>query len=149
MNLRPAPYSFFAIAICLLIAGCNTESEEPYNVVFILIDDMGWTDTAAFGSSFYETPHLDQLASESMRFTSGYAACPVCSPTRASILTGKYPAKIRQTDWIPGRPDRPNQQLKQVDDLNYMGLEHQTLANVLKSAGYTTAHIGKWHLGRG
>ena len=110
---------------------------------------MGWTDTAAFGSPFYETPHLDQLSSKSMRFTSGYAACPVCSPTRASILTGKTPALLKQTDWIPGRGDRPDQKLLQVKDRNYLDLNEKTLANILKNAGYTTAHIGKWHLGLG
>ncbi|MFK7847721.1 MAG: sulfatase [Rhodothermales bacterium] len=138
--------------LCLLLcilAGCTASDEEPYNVVFILIDDMGWTDTAAFGSSFYETPHLDKLAAESMRFTNGYAACPVCSPTRASILTGKYPARLKQTDWIPGRSNRADQQLRQVEDFNYMGLEHQTLANILQNEGYATAHMGKWHLGAG
>ena len=149
MKLHPAPHLFFLLLIVAVFAGCTSEPEKPYNVVFILIDDMGWTDTAAFGSPFYETPHLDRLTTESMRFTNGYAACPVCSPTRASILTGKYPAKIRQTDWIPGRQDRPDQLLKQVDDFNYMGLEHATLANILKESGYATAHIGKWHLGAG
>jgi arylsulfatase A-like enzyme len=84
-----------------------------------------------------------------MRFTNGYAACPVCSPTRASILTGKYPARLRQTDWIPGRGNLPDQQLLQVEDLDYLALEHETLAKILRRAGYTTAHIGKWHLGGG
>lgn len=137
------------LLLAFLLIGCTpTENRKP-NVVFILIDDMGWTDTAAFGSPFYETPHLDRLARESMRFTNGYAACPVCSPTRASILTGKYPAKLRQTDWIPGRGNLNNQQLLQVEDLDYLALEHETLADILGEAGYATAHIGKWHLGAG
>ncbi|MEM8484310.1 MAG: sulfatase [Bacteroidota bacterium] len=137
------------ILLALLLFSCTPAEEEPYNVVFILIDDMGWTDTAAFGSTFYQTPHLDRLASESMRFTSGYAACPVCSPTRASILTGKYPARLKQTDWIPGRNNRADQKLKQVEDLDYLALEHHTLADILQESGYATAHIGKWHLGAG
>ena len=70
------------------------------NVIFILIDDMGWKDLVCYGSPFYETPHIDRLAREGMRFTDAYAACPVCSPTRASILTGKYPATVGITDWI-------------------------------------------------
>ena len=70
------------------------------NIIFILIDDMGWKDLVCYGSSFYETPHIDRLAREGMRFTDAYAACPVCSPTRASILTGKYPATVGITDWI-------------------------------------------------
>ena len=139
------------VLTCLLItlAACQPAEEPPFNVVFVLIDDMGWTDAAVFGSPFYQTPHLDRLAAESIRFTNGYAACPVCSPTRASILTGKHPARLHQTDWIPGRGNRPDQQLLQVEDLNYLDLKHETLADILKRAGYTTAHIGKWHLGLG
>ena len=141
---------FRFLALCLFLAACQPLADErPLNVVFILIDDMGWTDAAVLGSSFYQTPHLDRLASQSMLFTNGYAACPVCSPTRASILTGKYPARLRQTDWIPGRGDRPDQQLLQVEDLNHLDLQYETLADILKRAGYTTAHIGKWHLGIG
>ena len=97
----------------------SSQDDEPFNVVFILIDDMGWTDTAAFGSTFYETPHLDQLTQESMRFTSGYAACPVCSPTRASILTGKTPALLKQTDWIPGRGNRSDRMLIQQHSVKW------------------------------
>ena len=74
------------------------------NIVFILADDLGWRDLGCYGSNFYETPNLDRFARESVRFTNAYAACPVCSPTRASILTGKYPARLHITDWIPGRP---------------------------------------------
>lgn len=144
--MKPGRY---CLLLAVLLIGCSSSQKSPYNVVFILIDDMGWTDTAAFGSPFYETPHLDQLARESMRFTNGYAACPVCSPTRASILTGKYPATLQQTDWIPGRGNFSNQQLQQVEDLNYLALEHETLADILGRAGYATAHIGKWHLGDG
>ena len=135
--------------LSLIHLRCQPEADKPMNVVFILIDDMGWTDGGVFGSTFYQTPHLDRLAGESMRFTSGYAACPVCSPTRASILTGKYPARLKQTDWIPGRRDRNDQQLLQVDDLDYLALDHTTLADILQQSGYTTAHIGKWHLGEG
>ena len=70
------------------------------NIIFILLDDLGWRDLTCYGSSFYETPNLDRLASQGMRFTDAYASCPVCSPTRASILTGKYPATVGVTDWI-------------------------------------------------
>ena len=82
------------------------ENPKP-NVVFILIDDMGWNDLGCYGSTFYETPNIDRLAGQGMRFTNAYAACPVCSPTRAGIMTGKYPARLHLTDWLPGRPDRP------------------------------------------
>src|SRR5215471_17001099 len=80
---------------------------RPMNAVFILADDLGWRDVGCYGSGFYETPYLDRLARESVRFTNAYAACPVCSPTRASILTGKYPARLHITDWIPGRKQFP------------------------------------------
>src|SRR5438128_1007907 len=78
------------------------------NVVLILADDLGWTDLACFGSKLYETPNIDQLAREGMKFTQNYSACTVCSPTRAALLTGKYPARLHITDWIPGQmPDNP------------------------------------------
>ncbi len=117
------------------------------NFIFILADDLGWKDLGCYGSAFYETPHLDRLASQGMRFTQAYAACNVCSPTRASILTGKYPARLHLTDWLPGRPDRPDQKLNRPTILQHLSLEEVTLAEALKQAGYKTAFIGKWHLG--
>lgn len=78
------------------------KSSNP-NILFILIDDMGWRDLSCYGSTFYETPHIDQLANDGIKFTQAYAACPVCSPTRASILTGKYPATLNITNFIPGQ----------------------------------------------
>jgi len=117
------------------------------NFVFILIDDMGWTDATCYGSTFYETPNIDRLASQGMRFTNAYAACTVCSPTRASILTGKYPARLHITDWIEGSK-RPYAKLKVPDWTMYLPLEEVTLAEALKPAGYISASIGKWHLGK-
>src|SRR3974377_631698 len=81
------------------------------NFVFILADDLGWTDLSCYGSKYYETPNIDRLASQGMRFTNAYAACPVCSPTRASIMTGRYPARLHLTDWIPGRRQWPEARL--------------------------------------
>jgi arylsulfatase A len=78
---------------------------KPPNIVFILIDDLGWADVGCFGSKYYQTPNIDRLAAQGMRFTDAYAACAVCSPTRASIMTGKYPARLHLTDWIPGEGD--------------------------------------------
>jgi len=117
------------------------------NLVFVLADDLGWKDLGCYGSTFYETPHLDQLAAKGMRFTDAYAACSVCSPTRASILTGKYPARLHLTDWLPGRGDSPNQKLKRPLILHQLPLEEVTFAEAFREAGYRTGFIGKWHLG--
>ena len=117
--------------------------------VFFLVDDLGWSDVGCYGSSFYETPHIDRLAKEGVRFTSGYAACHVCSPTRASILTGKYPATMNLTEWLNGRSDRPYQLLLNPDKAMALDPKENTLAEVLKKEGYATALFGKWHLGKG
>jgi len=82
------------------VVGCN-RVEKP-NIVFILVDDLGWSDLGCYGATYYDTPNLDQLASQSIRFTNAYAASPVCSPTRAAIMTGKHPVRVGITDWIPG-----------------------------------------------
>jgi arylsulfatase A len=122
-------------------------AEQKPNVVFILIDDMGWTDLGCYGSTVYETPHTDKLAAQGMKFTNAYAACPVCSPTRASILTGKYPARLHLTDWLPGVGDSPSRKLLRPKFQQFLPLEEVTLAKALKPQGYVSACIGKWHLG--
>jgi len=122
-------------------------AERPPNFVFFLVDDLGWADIGANGSSFYRTPRIDRLAREGIRFTDAYAACPVCSPTRASILTGKYPARLHITDWLPGRPDRPDQKLARPVITSQLPLEETTIAEALRPAGYVSGHVGKWHLG--
>ncbi|MHA1452791.1 MAG: sulfatase [Promethearchaeota archaeon] len=120
-------------------------SEKP-NILFILIDDMGWKDLGCYGSSFYETPNIDNLASHGMKFTDAYAACPVCSPTRASILTGKYPATLGVTQYIGGNGKG---KLIGVPYIKQLPLEETTIAKKLRDeAGYLTASIGKWHLGK-
>ncbi len=119
------------------------------NIILVLIDDLGWRDLACFGSSFYETPHLDRMAREGRRFTQAYAACPVCSPTRASLLTGRYPARIGLTDWIDSskriHPARGH--LVDVPYLPYLPQTEETTATLLRRQGYRTWHVGKWHLG--
>ena len=118
-------------------------SDRP-NIVFILIDDMGWTDLGCFGSSFYETPRIDALRERGMAFTDGYAACPVCSPTRASVLTGQYPARVGITNFIAGNAWG---RLMGVPYFKQLPAHHTTFASMLKDAGYATWHVGKWHVG--
>jgi len=119
------------------------------NFIFILIDDLGWRDLTCYGSEFYETPNLDRLAAQGISFSDAYAACPVCSPTRASIMTGKYPATVGVTDWIDwGLKTHPARgKLVDVPYVDHLPLEETSLASALKAGGYRTWHIGKWHLG--
>ncbi len=114
------------------------------NIVFILIDDLGWRDLTCYGSTFYETPNLDRLARQGMLFTRAYAAAPVCSPTRASIMSGKYPARVGVTQYIGGHSEG---RLCDVPYLHYLPLEETSLATALREGGYQTWHVGKWHLG--
>ncbi len=123
-----------------------SESCSRPNVVFILVDDLGWTDLGCQGSRFYRTPNLDRLAASGMRFTDAYASCPVCSPTRASIMTGKYPARLDITDWIPGK-DPKNRELLGPQDRHQLPLSETTVAEALRKSGYRTFFAGKWHLG--
>lgn len=134
-----------AIVAAPLVAAAETAPVRHPNVIVILVDDMGQTDLSCYGSKFYETPHVDQLAKDGVRFANGYSACTVCSPTRAALLTGKYPARLHITDWIAGH-DRPKAKLKIPDWQKFLPFEEITLAEQFKSAGYATASIGKWHL---
>ncbi|TNF43431.1 MAG: DUF4976 domain-containing protein [Cytophagales bacterium] len=136
------------------------QKKEKINILLIHVDDLGATDLGVFGSDFYETPNLDGLAAEGMRFTQSYAAAAICSPTRAALLTGKYPARIGITDWIrakfqgystsgdPGEyeifEDKP---LKTPKIQGFLPLEELTLPERLLRLGYATMHVGKWHLG--
>ena len=140
----------------LLVAGCLVAlsaptalaaAEEPPNIVFFLVDDLGWSDIGVFGSSFYETPNIDGLAEQGVRFVNAYAASHVCSPTRASLLTGKYPARLRLTDWLPGRREHDFERMLSAEKLAALPLEELTLAEALKEHGYRTGIFGKWHLG--
>lgn len=122
------------------------KAEHP-NVVFILIDDMGWRDLGCFGSDFYETPNIDALAGEGVRFSSAYASCHVSSPSRASIMTGMYPASLGLTDWLPGRREYDFQRFSTTRVVQDLPHEAETIAETLRDNGYSTALIGKWHLG--
>jgi arylsulfatase A-like enzyme len=122
------------------------EAGRP-NVVFFLIDDMGWRDAGCYGSTFYETPNIDALASEGMLFTNAYAS-PVCSPTRASIMTGKYPARVHLTDFIAGKKSDPSQKLLRPEFEQALPLGEVTIAEALDARGYISGYVGKWHLGK-
>lgn len=124
---------------------------QPPNIVFFLADDLGQRDLGSYGSTFYETPNLDRLAREGARFTDAYAACPVCSPTRASIMTGQWPQRMGITDYI-GAPARPEQWKRNTPSrpapyADRLALDTPTLAKAMKAAGYATFFAGKWHLG--
>jgi arylsulfatase A-like enzyme len=119
------------------------KTQSP-NIIFILMDDMGWRDLGCCGSSFYETPNIDRLAAQGMRFTDAYAACPVCSPTRASIMSGKYPATVGVTDFIGGHT---RGRLLDAPYVKQLPLSETSLATALRDGGYQTWHVGKWHLG--
>jgi arylsulfatase A len=143
-----------AAGLAAVTAGCASMSGRPGgrrtappNVVFILVDDLGWADLGCQGNTHIDTPNIDRLAAQGMRFTDAYAACPVCSPTRASILSGQYPAHLGITDFIPGhwRPFAPL--TVPVNRTQYLPHQVVTLPEALKDAGYISAHFGKWHLG--
>src|SRR5688572_16649236 len=119
----------------------------PPNILFILADDLGVNDLAVYGRQEHRTPNLDRLAAEGMRFTTAYVASPICSPSRAAIMTGRAPARLHLTTFLPGRPDTPAQRLLHPPMRQQLPLEERTLAERLRAAGYATAMIGKWHLG--
>ncbi|MDA7916234.1 sulfatase [Verrucomicrobia bacterium] len=134
------------LMVVVWCSSAQTASKRP-NFVFLLVDDLGWTDLGCFGSDLYETPNIDKLADEGMKFTNAYAACTVCSPSRAAVLTGKYPAKLHLTDFIAGH-SFVNTPMTIPDWTKYLKLEEVTLAEALGSVGYKCASIGKWHLCR-
>ena len=144
-------------ALCTLSFSANAdeklsasqgEIKQRTNVVLILIDDLGWNDLGCYGSTYYRTPNIDALASGGVRFTDGYAACNVCSPTRAAILSGKYPARLLLTQWLPsGRWNATKNRMREARYLSNLPLEEVTVAEAMREAGYRTAFMGKWHLG--
>ena len=124
----------------------RAQAKKP-NLVLILADDLGQRDLGCYGNRYFSTPNIDRLAAEGARFTDAYAACPVCSPTRASILTGRYPVRYGVTDWIPGRPSHERGPVRTPRTRTELALEEITLPERLKPHGYRSASVGKWHLG--
>jgi len=141
-----------AILTLFLLQGCTQKpttslSGSKPNIVFILADDLGWADLPVYGNSFNEAPRLTQMAEEGVRFTDAYAACPVCSPTRASIMSGQYPARVGIIDFISGHWRPYEEVIVPKNRQQYLPLEIYTMAEALKDAGYRTGYYGKWHLG--
>jgi len=144
---------FLLLSSLMLLCGSysqaqTSENASQTNFVFFLVDDLGWADLGCFGSTFHRSPNIDTLCNSGIKFTNGYAACPVCSPTRASILTGRHPVRVGITDWIPGRRRDKNPKFQHVNDRDNLALEEVTIAEALKQNGYQTFFAGKWHLGK-
>ena len=147
------------ILACISFTEKEKKTKEQPNIIFFLVDDMGWMDTSINGSEYYETPNMERLAKMGMKFTQAYAANPLCSPTRSSILTGQDPARVRITmpgGHLPPNPDKdlsakkgaPWQKMATPTSRTFLTTDQFTIAEALKENGYTTAHIGKWHLGQ-
>lgn len=135
----------FGISSCASGQPAKAGAKPARNLVFILIDDLGVMDLAIQGSDYYETPNCDRLAKSGMRFTDAYAAHPVCSPTRASLLTGRYPARLKLSAYIPGQL-MPHAKLQPPDFIGYMRDAEKTYAEAFRDAGFRTCHVGKWHV---
>jgi arylsulfatase A-like enzyme len=150
------PLGFLFASITFFIS-CKKQRQP--NIILITVDDLGWTDLGCYGSTFYETPNIDKLAREGFRFTNAYAAAAICSPTRAAIMTGQYPARIGITDWIRARfqgggeqnregfEDFPDKNLLTPYNPYHLDIEETTIPELLKTEGYVSGFIGKWHLG--
>lgn len=146
MSARLLPRLISHLMMVMPLAGA---AAPPPNIVVIMADDLGWRDLHGYGNDQVDTPHLDQLAKEGMKFTQAYAAAPVCTPTRAAMMTGQSPARLGITNHAPGNPDGfalSGTSLQEPPTARHLSLSYVTIAERLRAANYTTAHIGKWHL---
>lgn len=150
-------YFLTLVSVLILFLGCDTKTQlnldpQKPNIVFIVVDDLGASDFGCYGADLHETPNIDRFAQNNLMFTNSYAAAPVCSPSRASIMTGKYPARLNFTIWSEAASpvERKNQEVYKYlppQTIESLPLEEVTIAEKLKEQGYLTAHIGKWHIG--
>jgi arylsulfatase A-like enzyme len=144
MNVLTRPCCTACVVLLLATMLACSGNDRPPNVVLVIVDDLGWRDLGVYGSTFYDTPAIDSLARAGALFTQFYAASPVCSPTRASLMTGRHPARLGITNWIGGERDGP---LLQAEYERQLALEEYTLGEAFRDAGFATGYIGKWHLG--
>ena len=159
LYLKCREYVHYLVFFLILVIHSSCQEKIRPNIILITVDDLGWADLGCYGSEYYETPNIDHMASEGLRFTCSYAAAAVCSPTRAAIMTGKYPARTGITDWIRARFQGGGEEnrigFEELQDKPllcpynpyHLDLDEVTIAEILKSNGYETCFIGKWHLG--